>query len=178
MAMENQQKTIRQGIIDDSQVTIFLAALQAAPNRIKEASDSLVDAEHELKLHEINELEQAKEALTQVELEIGFEVRQDTTLKNDKMREAAIAKQKKGNEEYVAAVNKLAQAKKHKAELEAKIGKNYNQKYYVRNLFQAYCACATMIGGLSHEQLQSEMVDAMKNLALTLSQIKEEASHV
>lgn len=175
---EKMEQTIRQGIVSDSQVVNYLSTLKDAPKRIMDASDNLEAAEYNLKLHEINELEQTKDELKQAEIEIAFEVNQNPAFKNKEAREAAIIIRQKDHTDYITAKNRLLIAKRKKAELENTIGKNRNQMFYVRNLFQSYCACAEMIAGLCHEQETSEMVESMKNLASTLSQVKEETNHV
>lgn len=171
------QQTIRQQIINDDSVKEIISRLMELPKRLKEASDLLVDAEHEqftLPFH-FGEIEERQEEIKRaVMFEIVNEVNENGKPKytNESLRQAALMNALSKHPEYIQTKNEMAEYYRRKADVENHIGKARNQMFYVKNQQEVYLAVVHLIAGLCQENITSgslEKIIKIKNFIEELS---------
>jgi len=171
-------QTIRQMIIDDDGVTSLLRELRKMPERVKDASDTLTDAEFEA-AGLPSQLKEADQKIADVEREAMFEILNKPgdngkpKYTNDNQRKAAQAVILSTSEDYAAAKNDLLKLKQHKAEVENHIGITRNQMSYANNLFNVTIAAANLIAGLCYENTTAGKLEYIERLKGILKEIEK-----
>lgn len=167
------EPTIRQAIFDDKIVEDVAIALRDAPERIKEAKANVDEADMKFKYDKT--VDDAKQAVTDYENEIAFEVRHDIHKKDDQdlPNEKKIGKQRFPNEDkrkaetrrrcitdesYMALVNAVGDALKAKAAMEMDRARAYLNYNRVRDAYFAMQTVAKLITGLCHESAPQEIM--------------------
>lgn len=164
-------QTIRQAIISDNDVAGLLKQLKDLPERVRDASDVLADAEFEA-AGLPSQLKEADQKIADVEREAMFEVRNDLNDKgkckhsNDDQRKDAQIKLLRGEyaEDYVAAKNDLLKLKQHKATVENHIAKCRNQMWYIKNLYDTTIAAAHLVAGLCREEMSAGQLEKIERI--------------
>lgn len=173
--------TIRQQIFSNEWLKQFVQDFMAMPNRIHDAEDNLAKSDFDLSTYTLDK--DAAEELETFESDAAFEVAAAVDengkklYSNETQRKAAISALLLKDERYVAAKNKVVQAKHKKQQLALDLAKCRNILNGVKSQYYAMKDLAAIVAGLSHESIESKKLEliARKTAILegAVKQIKE-----
>lgn len=164
-------KTIRQAVFDDDYIQELVAGLEQMPDRIRTAKRAIIENETRLKYN--TAVADAKQAVSDYEVEAAYEVKNDEWIATDadlpdpkKIGKSRFANEEKRktetrrrlvkDEHYADHCNAVADALSAEATMKMDLGKAYAQFAAIEAEFKGKLAIANMIAGLAHESTTQE----------------------
>lgn len=157
-----ETKTIRQAVFDDEGIERLTDSLFDLPERILKAKEAIV--EHETALKYDTKVADAKQAITDMEVEVAFEVLNDLDnsgkkkFTNEEKRKAETRRRLIGDEGYIRLCNVLKDAYRAEAAIRQDLGMACARFTAIEYEFKAKLAIAGMIAGLAHESTTQERI--------------------
>lgn len=175
--------TIRQQIVADSEVRNLINRLVTLPEEIAKQREALSNAE--LELHYFTAVDDAKQALKDLETEVGYEVLNDVNgdgkkkFTNAEQREAETRRRMIAEPEYqtrfAAAHKTLHDAYAQERQLKWTVGKTSNSLKHLVDLSYTLRTVGEIIAGLCHEQQTAESLAKIEAIRAVIT--KEFGSH-
>ena len=149
------EKTIRQMIISDEEVSRMIKDIEYYPEVIRNSQVDLMTAEKVLADFQNNGIKVLKEEKDRIEAELAYLILMDKEqFKNEAQRKAAINDSLNNSEEYKKVISDIRNAEIKQAELQQNITLAKIEVEHARNMFIVWQRQADMIAGLSREQSQ------------------------
>lgn len=145
-------ETIRQGIRTDTEVGFLLTEGDKLVGDVSKCYELYRQANTRLSEFKQNGIRLLKEKLAEIEGEIAFDIRNDTTLKNADQRKVALNKKLKDDPRWKATMGPLRIAEQTESQINQEILICEHNIKIARFYFDVWQSRMAVIAGLSNEQ--------------------------
>lgn len=145
-------ETIRQSIRTDTEVGLLITEGDKLVSDISGTYTLLCEAINQLTEFKANGTRMAKNQVDEIEGEIAFEIKNDTTLKNADQRKNALMKRCKEDLDWQAAKKELQKAEQTENRLNQSVIEREHCVKIARYYFDVWKSRMAVMAGLSNEQ--------------------------